>query len=290
MKQFFSLCYLLMSTLGLIAQNDTLIYLGVNGKTGQSTSKNIKKEIQYKSGKKTRITTFAYIGSGWSKTRTEILKKTDENTYRIKVRTPTSKQIIYRQYIPQTNGLYAFTERIENQIIRTGFTKSVVPLILHGKVTEYYLNGTKKSVSEFRNNELLSNQNWLEDGQQYLENIFFSVDTSPRFTPGMDSLHRHLLETFKKNKVDYSVLTGEIEVAFVVMENGTIDGLRLLKGINSTVNHVVLSAFLNLEGEWKPARLNGKNVRFLQKFPINFIGNRTKFEFIDFQSGVMHWD
>lgn len=290
MKQFFLLCYVLMSSLCLTAQNDTVIYLGVNGRLGLSSGKNIKKEIQYKSEKKIKIKTFGFTGSGWSKIQTETLKKTDENIYRITVRTRTSKQIMHRQYIPLDNGLYKFTELVENQITRTGYSKSVVPLILHGKVTEYYLNGTKRSVSEFRNNELVSNQNWLEDGQEYLDNIFYSADTPPRFTPGMDSLHRHLMETFEKNEVDYSVLSGEIEVGFVVMENGEIDGIRLLKGINRTVNSMVLSAFRNLEGEWKPARLNGKKVRYLQKFPVNFMGNRTKFDFIDFQSGVMHWD
>jgi hypothetical protein len=290
MKQFFPLCFLLMTALVLTAQNDTVIYLGVNGKLGLSSGKNIKKEIQYKSEKKIKIETFGYNDSRWSKIRTEVLKKTAENIYRITVRTPASKQIIYRQCIPLDNGLYSFTERIENQIIRTGYSQSAIPLVLHGEITEYYPNGTKKSISQFRNNELVSNQNWQEDGQKYLDNIFYSVDVPPRFTPGMDSLHRHLLQALERNAMNYSDLSGEIEVGFVVLENGTLDGLHLIKGISSTVNRIVLSAFLSLEGEWKPARLQGKKVRYMQKFPIHFMGSRTKFEFIDFQSGVMHWD
>jgi len=281
---------LISISLFLSGKNDTILYLGTNGKINPEGFQQFKKTIQYRSAKKIRVTTYSNTAGNWVKCLTETFQKTDPDTYRVKAKTQHSQSTGTIRFEPAENEIYRVAEKKDNQLIRTGYTKSKIPLILHGIVTVYYPGGNKRSESVYSNNELVSNRNWLENGEEYLDNIFYSVDTPPRFLPGMDSLHRHLLETFEKNKVDYSVLSGEIEVGFVVTEDGEIGGLRLLKGINNKINRLVLSAFQTLEGEWKPARLKGKNVRYLQKFPINFMGNRTKFEFIDFQAGVMHWD
>ena len=290
MKHYSIIAVLLLSAFILRAQNDTTLYFGVNGKTGLITSNLIKKEVEYKSNNKVKVKTYRYNESGWEKNLTEIYNRTDELTYRITPKSGGFKRVIKRRYIPHNKGLYEFTDVIGETVVRKGFTKSLFPLILHGEVTEFYQDGKIKSVSEYNNNELMSNKNWLKDGSKYIDNVFYSVDSLPRFKGGLEYLHKHILENFKRHNVDFSSITGEIQIGFVVMETGEIKGLRLLKGISVTLNDIAMNSFITLEGSWEPARLNGEKVRYFQVFPINFKSNNARFDFIDFTGGVMHWE
>ena len=60
------------------------------------------------------------------------------------------------------------------------------PLLFEGEVTEFYSNGNKKSISVYKNNELVWNKNWLENGEKYIDNIFYSVDKDLLFTREWD--------------------------------------------------------------------------------------------------------
>jgi hypothetical protein len=73
------------------------------------------------------------------------------------------------------------------------------------------------------------------------------------------------------------------------MEDGTIDGIRILKGILPTINTVAFQSFSNLKGEWKPARLNNQNVRYYEVFPINFIYKEQHLEFAEMRGSTLHW-
>jgi len=98
---------------------------------------------------------------------------------------------------------------------------------------------------------------------------------------GMPVLHANLRNAFVNSSVDISQLHGRIMVGFVVMEDGSIDGIRIEEGLNQKLNQVVLNAFLNFRVGWQPAQLNGNIVRYYQLFPINFINEEKKFDFIE---------
>ncbi|MDA3928458.1 MAG: energy transducer TonB [Prolixibacteraceae bacterium] len=172
-------------------------------------------------------------------------------------------------------------------LIRKGETNSIVPLLLEGQVTEYYMNGNVKSISIFEQNQLISNKNWLENGIEYFDNIYYSVDRYPVFVKGNDVLNKHIMHVLKLNRVDYSALTGKLIIGFVVFEDGQIGGFKIVKGINQRVEELVVHALRTLKGDWQPAQLNGKKVRFFQKFPINFIHDNFQVEFFDFYSGMV---
>jgi len=290
MKQFFAI-FLLFYSPALFSQNDTVWYFGANGKIG-SEDENVKvrMEVDFKSKKKAVVQSYHFNHGKWKNTVTEKYFETGDNSYRIKYSSGEDRHVIIRRFSQVENGIYNFAETINDIIRRKGHTKSKIPLILHGEVTEYYSNGQKKSVSVFKANELISNKNWLEDGSEYFDNIFYSVDEEPRFAPGTGYLHQHILNTFEDAQVDISSLSGSIIIGFTVFENGQVGGFRVVDGLHNRLDEIAMKAFRTLFGEWSPARLNDKPVRYFQLFPINFIHHEQKFDFLQFDGGVIHWD
>jgi hypothetical protein len=180
-------------------------------------------------------------------------------------------------------------DEVEGQVIKKGTAKSVMPLLLQGQVTEFYPGGAKKSVSLYKNNQLISNENWREDGQKYIDNIFYSADVYPTYSLGNKVLNNHIMQCYKNSGLDISTISGSLKVGFVVMEDGSIDGIKILKGLGPKLNETACHAFATLKGQWTPAKLNNKTVRYFQVFPINFIFNEDRLEYAEIRDAVLHY-
>lgn len=273
-----------------LPKSDTTMYFGINGKIENIEQQKIKKEIRFRSGKNVRVKTYKFVDENWVSVYTEKITIKNDSLFEISVRGNDFSGLVTRVFDNQDNGTYRFTDWQDNKKKRVGYTISKIPLIFHGEVTEYYSNGNIKSVSEYENNEMVSNKNWLENGEKYIDNIFYSVDMEPRYYPGMTVMHSHVLETFKNSNLDLTNLDGRIVVGFVVLENGMIDGVRIENGFGWQLNTVAVRAFKTLPGTWQPAKLDGKDVRYYQLFPINFIHYDYDFDSLDFKGGMLYWE
>lgn len=280
---------LLIFPLVVQSQNDTTMVFGINGKIRNIEKQDVKKEIDWRSNKKVKVETYKFTDGGWMKIYTEKIKLRNDSIFDIKVKGKFSDALT-RVFKKQKDGKYKFTDWQENRIKRVGFTLSKIPLIFDGEVTEYSSNGNKKSVSVYENNELVSNQNWLENGDEYIDNVFYSVDYTPRYLPGMSAMHKHILETYANSNVDTEGVAGRIVVGFVVKENGMIDGVKIEEGIGWEFNSLAVRAFKTMPGTWQPARLDGEEVRYYQLFPINFIYHDYDFDSLDFRGGMLYWE
>ncbi|MBV5315660.1 MAG: energy transducer TonB [Prolixibacteraceae bacterium] len=282
------LSFLLVST-SVFAQSNSEIFIGTNGELCSLDKAIYIQKIKSKSPQAATVQTLKLKDADWEKIYTEQYKKTNDSTYQIKANSEEFTGTIYRTFTQLPNKIFKFKDVVKGIVLREGLAESVMPLLLHGKVTEYYKNGNKKSISEFNHNELVSNQNWLENGDKYIDNIFYSTEVEPTFTPGMRVLHQHIIKGFKEAGVDVSSISGSVLVGFVVMENGAIDGIRIIKGVGSSVNTIAFEQFKSLKGEWKPAKLNDKTVRYYQIFPINFIYKQYSFEFAELRGAILHF-
>lgn len=290
MKFLQLILFLLLSSF-LMAQNDTVFYIGVNGKTGQVKNKEYKKEITYRSKKRMNVSTYKMKEGNWQSMFTEKITVSEPSVYNITIKSDVfSREKITRTFEPQNDSVFKFTDRRNGQIKRTGYTLSKIPLLFHGEVTEYYDNGNKKSVSKYNQNELVSNKNWKRNGEEYIHNVFYSVDIEPRFTPGMPYLHEHILKVFDESGINISEVEGRLVVGFVVMENGEIEGIRIEKGINLALNNMALQAFYTLPEKWVPAKLNQEYVRYYQLFPINFIYKEYDFDLLELKGSMLYWE
>ena len=272
---------ILITPLSAWSQSDTTYYFGINGKTCDIKKYEVKKDITYISDKDIRVETSHIKNGKWHLALSEKIKKVDKNEYKIHIKGQKFSGRVVREFEKLDNNEYNFTDRVNKKVIRTGKTSSRIPLIFTGKVIEYYKSGIKKSMSVYKNNQLLSNKNWLKSGAPYFHNVFYSVDQEPCYKMGMPILHANLRNTFVNSSVDISQLHGRIIVGFVVLKDGSIDGIRIEEGLNKKLNQVALDAFRKFRKGWQPAKLNGNAVRYYQLFPINFINKEKKFEFIE---------
>lgn len=263
-------CLLLIAQSGF-SQEESVIFIGTNGKiTSEKEAIYMQKcPVQQKNA---TVHTFIKKDGKWEKFCFEQYKRINDSVYQVRSNGKNMPDNCQRTYRKMSEGLWRYEELVKGSLYRIGHTKSVIPLQLEGEVIEYFPNGNMKSKSIYKNNELVSNENWLENGNKYVDNVFYSVDSEPTFNSGINVLHQHITTSFKEAGVDVSTTLGSMIVGFVVTENGTIDGIRIIKGLGTEINDVMCNAFftLALKGNWTPAKLNNKPVRYFQEFPINF--------------------
>lgn len=288
MKIIFTI--LIIIPLVLAGKNDTVIFFGPNGKMGPAESPVLKKEISYHGKKRARMRTFKSDEETWLMLFKERIEIQDSVTHHIQVQGEQFSSLVTRRFESMPDGTFRFTDYQDGQMKRSGYSLTKIPLLFHGTITEFFPGGNKKSESVYRNNELMSNKNWTINGQEYIQDIFYSVDREPRYLRGTHLLHNHVLKTFSESNVDMSQMEGKIVVGFVVLEDGTISGIRIDQGMNQVMNSLALKAFSTLPGEWQPALLNGENVRFYQLFPINFIYHKFEFDYLEMRGSMLYWD
>ncbi len=147
-----------------------------------------------------------------------------------------------------------------------------------------------KSISEYRNNQLISNQNWLRNGDKYIDSIFYSADREPEYKMGPDFFHKYLLQNLYNSDIDLTQIQDVVEVAWVVMENGEMDGVIALSGRSLQLNQFLVNTIADMPGEWQPAMLNGKAVRYFISVPLNFQQNEINFQELELSSGTLFYN
>jgi hypothetical protein len=271
-------------------KKDTTYYYGVNGKIKDPVEKVIMQSVEYRGKTRISIKTFKSTGEGWQQMVTENIKIVSDSVYQIRIKGENFSGKVIRTFQTAENGHFKFTDKVKNRIKRVGFSTQKVPVILDGEVTDYYENGDKRSVAQYKNNELISNKNWLPDGTQIVDDIFYSVDSEPRFEPGMAFIHQQISQAINQAKFDLSTVQGRMIVGLVITKEGEIGGVRIVDGISQTLNGILVNAFENIKGAWIPAKLNGEDVNYFQLFPINFIYNQYNFDSLEFNSGILFWE
>lgn len=290
MKAIFHVFFLILFPFILLAEGDTIIVTGVNGRLHDSISNEQMLVVENRGSERIQVTFYTWIDGKWVKEKTERSTKLAPNRYRMVWGRGRNKTSLTREYRLLDSGYYEFVESIGQQVVRRGTTLLRFPILPHGVLLSYYPNGPLKSEEIFQNNEMVSNKNWLENGLPYVDDLFYSVDRYPAYSRGNEQINRQILAKLKENKVDFSAIAGTLELGFVIYENGKIGSFRVLKSIDPELEEMVVDAIRSLEGEWTPARLNDRPVRFFQRFPIHFNHYEMQVEFFDYHSGLVQFE
>jgi hypothetical protein len=287
--KYLVLIAIILLSIPALSQNDTVYFFGVNGKLKDLAKQDVMKKIDYRGNRKIIVKTYKASETGWLPIYTENIKVSGDSDYQIRMKGDEFSGRITRKFEKQDDGTYKFTDWLDNNIKRQGQTKSKIPLILDGEVTEFYPYGRIKSISQYKNNELFFNQNWLPNGDVLIDDIFYSVDDEPQFAPGMSVLHKHVTQVIRDYEFDLSTVQGKVVVGVVVTKDGAIGGVQIVRGISQQLNGILVNAFSTLEGKWVPAKLNNKSVNYFQLIPINFIYNRYDFEYLELKGSNLYW-
>jgi hypothetical protein len=265
--------------LHLFASGQKFYYYGVNSKplTDEENALTMIR-IDQKSDKHIEMETFIYWRNNWKSIYIERIKIKAENEYLVR-KFANGRQVdkYIRFYTWEPGNLYKFVEMSNDVVKRKGTTTTKLPLSFEGEVIEYFRNESVKSKSIYKDNQLVSNENWLKNGEKYIDNIFYSADTPPSYDIEKDNLLAHVSGKFSQHKlIDIS---GTILVGFVILENGDLSGAHIVSGIQPDLDQIAVDAIQSFPGKWQPALLNNTNVRFFCTMPINF---KTADEFVYF--------
>ncbi|MFW5820146.1 MAG: hypothetical protein ACOCWA_02565 [Bacteroidota bacterium] len=249
------------------------------------------KEIIRRAGKVYIIKNYVKKDGEWKKAERRKIKQPEEGHYVIVTRTALFfADRIHRFYEKLPGGKYSFREVFEGQEIRNGTATQLTPLHLDGKVTEYYANGVRKSVSYYENNQLVSNENWLESGKKYIDDIFYSVNKVPEYNLGYGMFRNYILGGLKASGYNISEVDDKIVLGWVIMENGEIAGVHKIEGKLIKLSELLINLVENLPGGWAPAKLENKNVRYYMTIPFNFRQDFGSFDTIELNDGYLIWD
>ncbi len=287
MKKLIFVLIMLLSFTGF-GQNDTVYFFGVNGKIITPPKKDVMKKVDYKGNRKIKVSTYKAAENEWQLIYTERITIVNDSVFEIRMKGDEFSGRVTRIFENNPEG-FIFTDWMDKTVKRKGFTKQKIPLIFDGTVTENYNSGKVKSISEYKNNELISNRNWLPDGTELVSNIFYSVDNEPLFEPGMGFIHQQIRQAIKNANFDLLTVEGKMVVGLIITKEGKIGGVQIVKGISQVLNGILVDAFAKIEGAWVPAKLNGQDVNYFQMIPLNFIYNKYNFDYLEMDRGIMYW-
>ncbi len=290
MKKYFLLLVLIFC-INFLVSGQMVHFYGVNNKPLTDVQNAITRiQINQPKDDRLEIETFIKWRDGWRNLYFERIKIKTDNEYLIrKYQNGRQTDKYVRFYTMEPDGTYKFVEMNNDAVKRKGTTTTKIPLNFEGEVIEYYKNESVKSKSIYHDNQLVSNENWLQNGEKYIDNIFYSADIPPSYDIEQANLLSHVSNEFSKHKlIDIS---GTILVGFVIMEDGTLTGAQIVEGIVPDLDQVAVNALESFQGKWQPALLNNTYVRYYCTMPINFkrADEFVSFEYMDFTGGMLFY-
>ena len=286
-----SIIILTLIALGsLLSAQENTYYYGVNGKIVEEQDKPIYQRKVWKTMGGYKMKLYVSAPEGWKWLRTEKTGVKKDGKLNIRYRHETFFPRVYKRYVEEIGmNRYYFRDEKGKDTLRMGTASSLVPLHLESMVTEFYKGGQLKSKSLYKNNELQSNDNWNKDGSEYISNVFYSTHKMPVYLNGQNALWEFILQTMKEKEFPLHEVEDEIIVGGVVMENGQLEGIRILKGRVESVNAFFTEAFKELPGRWQPAELHGEVVRCFITIPINLINDAPVLQTFELAGPQIFW-
>lgn len=291
MKFILNICLVLMGTMLLQAQDTTYYYAADFGVTSNRETAKYTREMDHKFGRRVVVKTYVKDGEEWVRIRKERIRTVNDTLMQIRRKTDKFwAEVITRTYYPGKHGMYYFTDRKRDNIMLEGYATSVLPLHLEDTVRSYYAKNRPKSIAVYRDNHLVSNENWLRNGNKYYDDLHYFVDKEPEHSLGQVHFRTYMLQGIQKSGIDLNQISDRVLIGWVVMEDGSLEGFHTIKGVYTQLNNLLIQLIREMPGEWHPAMLNGAPVRYYMNMPFNFIDRSENFENLELSTGFVSWD
>lgn len=179
----------------------------------------------------------------------------------------TTKRV-YRQ---RKDSIFSFIDHEENIVTQRGSALNILPLIYHGKIDVYYGNGNKRYEAIYKNNRLISNLRWKENGEKDIDNVFDfeQVEIEPKYIKG--SLSEYLGKELKYPKEALMKrIEGRVFIQFIVMEDGSVDGIKILKSVDPLLDKEAIRFVKQTNKKWSPGKIDNVPVRVAVNLPVSF--------------------
>lgn len=285
------IAFLFIICINAFAAEDSTYFYGVNNTPADPQNAILKVKVIRSSSRKYKISTYVKQNDQWVSILNKNIRIKNGNEFLISEYGKNAKSKKYTRLCSENpDGMYDFTEIRNKKVIRTGTSRTSFPLTLEGKEITFYDNRQKKSESVYRNNQLISNVNWLKDGEKYIDNIFYSVDKYPVYKAGTKLLHKYLSEYINQSGYRIQDVDGNVTIGFVITKNGEIEGVYVVNGIISGLDEIVADAVESIPGKWEPAKLNNEKVNCFLTIPVNFRQQASaSFDYLEFTYSNWTW-
>jgi len=278
MKKKYFLSYTLIFLIQIgFSQTDTIIYSRANNKPAVRSS--AKEYIEIKKKKRKDIFTVSRYTKNEDQWKLSSIKETaykiNDTTLRIVSEYNNKNKTETIRIFSKRGNLFYFQDYNKNkEIKKEGLTKTVLPLHLEGKIKNYYESGNLSSIEEYKENQMISNENWQENGEKYLDNVFTSVDVMPEYPGGIKAFLDYIGKNLKYPvKEKDKGIQGRVYLHFVVNEEGQLVGTYIIKGINKNLDLAALEVIESSSVKWIPGILDENYVKVGFNIPIKFTLN-----------------
>jgi TonB family protein len=103
------------------------------------------------------------------------------------------------------------------------------------------------------------------------ERVCIFADNNSEYRTGQLEMFKFLGNTMKYPKrARENGVEGTIYLGFVVEKDGTLTNIKVKRGVNSDLNEEAIRVLKLMNGNWKPAMIEGQNVRQAFTLPIKF--------------------
>lgn len=272
MKSVLVLILLIFTSLYAFCQKDTVIYYSKLGKVIDSTSK-AQRYDQIKKVTDSVCFLEKYINNNGKWIHVEEdkkLKRLNDSTFLLYSKITSPTDTIYRT-VKKTYPGYIIIDFQNRFVVSIGYSRLIIPLIKEGKWMNYYVSTNKiRSEEQYIDNQMISNKRWKENGAEDIDNVFLLSEIDAVFQGGYDKLLHYLSTNVNfPGKSKRNGEKGTVTVQFVVMEDGSIDGVEIIKGVTALLDEESVRVVESMP-PWTPGLTNGKTVRVVLQVPFQY--------------------
>ncbi len=272
MKYYFTFLLIALCSLSY-TQTDTVLYLGTNGKI-------LEDELcakRYQSLQRMDDSTFKMIfyskkDDYWKEQKHLQIRAIEENKYLIRCTDCESSDSMIR-VVKDTSNLYLVMDYYPNgKLKQLGYSKLPFPLIKKYTWLTYYDNGNKKAEEDYANNQMIGNKRWDEEGNEDISDVFPEADVDPKYNNGdYNEFRKGIARSLMYPAIAAEKgIQGMVLTEFIVMEDGSIENIKITKKIYSVLDAEAYRVVSKLSDKWEPGYIDGKPVRVKCYFPIVF--------------------
>lgn len=103
------------------------------------------------------------------------------------------------------------------------------------------------------------------------DGVYTYVDQMPVYPKGQEGIMKYLAESVKyPADVQTKGISGRVLVQFVIKKNGKISQIKVVRGVDPSLDEEALRVVKGIPGKWIPGREKGKKVPVLYTIPVNF--------------------
>jgi TonB family protein len=185
---------------------------------------------------------------------------------------------VERRFFNKTDSGFMIRDFNGSILTQEGESKLIFPLIRFG-YWRHFNSSTGSIIYEgtYRENKMISNKWWVND-KEYITNVTSDVDKKAEFEGGDAALLKFVGENtiYPKEALEKDI-TGRVIVSFIVMNDGTIKGIRIIKNVHILLDLEAVRVINSIpKNKWQPAEVEGRKVNFPMMLPITFSITNSK--------------